>query len=179
MRSRQDIRPSQHSAAHTQTDDARLRELGYSKVLWRRVSAFGNFAISASIINFVAGISNSLQLPMNAGGPRVMVFGWIVVGAMVMLVGLSMAEIASAYPVAGAGYYWADKLARKHGKFYSGLAGWLNFFGLLGGIAATDMAVASFIGALVALQWNIALTALQLFGVYAAVLVCHGVLNAF
>jgi len=116
---------------------------------------------------------------MNAGGPRLMVFGWIGVGAMVMLVGLSMAEIASAYPVAGAGYYWADKLARKHGKFYSGLAGWLNFFGLLGGIAATDMAVSSFIGATVALQWGYVLSPWQLFAVYAGVLASHALLVAF
>ncbi|GAA2063651.1 amino acid permease [Catenulispora yoronensis] len=178
MRSKTGAVPGQRRATTGGADDARLAELGYNRVLWRRMSGFANFAISASIMAVVAGVANSIQLPMNAGGPRLMVFGWAGVGAMVMLVVLSMAEIASAYPVAGAGYYWADKLARKHGNFYSGLAGWLNFFGLLGGVAATDMAVTSFIGALVALQWNDTLTPAQLYVVYAAVLAIHAWLNA-
>lgn len=45
------------------------------------------------------------------GGPVVMVWGWLFVTACTCLVGLSMAELASAYPTAGAVYYWAYMVA--------------------------------------------------------------------
>jgi amino acid transporter len=40
-----------------------------------------------------------------------MTIGWPIVGILVILVGLSMAEVCSSYPTAGGLYYWAAKLA--------------------------------------------------------------------
>lgn len=47
------------------------------------------------------------------GGPIVMVWGWLFVTACTLLVSLSMAELASAYPTSAALYYWAYVVAPK------------------------------------------------------------------
>jgi amino acid transporter len=41
-----------------------------------------------------------------SGGPVSVVWGWIVVAIMNIIVALSMAEIVSAYPIAGGPYFW-------------------------------------------------------------------------
>lgn len=40
------------------------------------------------------------------GGPVAAVWGWVMVSVFTMLMALSMAEIASAYPLAGGPYFW-------------------------------------------------------------------------
>ena len=72
--------------------------MGYPRKLTRRFQAFDNFAISFTIINIISGIFSSFGFGLNAGGPRVLVFGWIGVSVMVLFIGAAMAEVASAYP---------------------------------------------------------------------------------
>ncbi|MDJ0342048.1 amino acid permease [Streptomyces sp. H10-C2] len=127
--------------------------MGYPRKLTRRFRAFDNFAISFTIINIIAGIFSSFGYGMGAGGPRVLVFGWIGVSVMVLFVGASMGEIASAYPTSGALYFSAGKLAKRHRGAWSWYTGWLNFVGQVGGTAATGYAAATFIQAFFAMQW--------------------------
>src|SRR5215467_6537042 len=96
------------------SDEARLAQLGYKQELHRRLSGFSNFAVSFSIISILAGAITSYGLAMNAGGPLDIVLGWLFVGIMVTLVALAMAEVASAYPTAGALYWWASNLAKRN-----------------------------------------------------------------
>jgi amino acid transporter len=134
-------------------DDATLHSMGYPRRLTRRFQLFDNFAISATIINVVAGIFSGFALGMGAGGPRSLIFGWIVVSGLVLCVGAAMAEIASAYPTSGALYYSAAKLAKRHKAAWSWYTGWLNFAGQIGGTAATDYAVAYFLQAFITMEW--------------------------
>lgn len=127
--------------------------MGYPRKLTRRFRAFDNFAISFTIINIISGIFSSFGFGMNAGGPRILVFGWIGVSVMVLFVGAAMAEIASAYPTSGALYFSAGKLAKRHRGAWSWYTGWLNFVGQVGGTAATGYAAATFIQAFLAMQW--------------------------
>ncbi|WP_225836644.1 amino acid permease [Streptomyces sp. NK08204] len=135
-------------------DDATLHAMGYPRKLTRRFKAFDNFAISFTIINILSGIFSSFGFGMNAGGPRILVFGWIGVSVMVLFIGAAMAEVASAYPTSGALYFSAGKLAKRHKGAWSWFTGWLNFVGQIGGTAATGYAAATFIQAFIALQWT-------------------------
>ncbi len=72
---------------------------------------FSNFAVSFTIISILSGGITTYYLGMVAGGPRVIIWGWLFVGGMVMLVGAGMAEVCSSFPTAGGLYYWAAKLA--------------------------------------------------------------------
>lgn len=66
-------------------DDATLHAMGYPRKLTRRFRAFDNFAISFTIINIISGIFSSFGFGMGAGGPHILVFGWIAVSIMVFL----------------------------------------------------------------------------------------------
>ncbi|MFI1868008.1 amino acid permease [Streptomyces jumonjinensis] len=134
-------------------DDATLHAMGYPRKLTRRFRGFDNFAISFTIINIISGIFSAFGFGMGAGGPLILVFGWIGVSVMVLFVGAAMGEIASAYPTSGALYFSAGKLARRHRGAWSWYTGWLNFVGQIGGTAATGYAAATFIQAFIVMQW--------------------------
>ncbi|MFF4959901.1 amino acid permease [Streptomyces sp. NPDC001222] len=161
-------------------DDATLHAMGYPRKLTRRFQAFDNFAISFTIINILSGIFSSFGFGMNAGGPRILVFGWIGVSVMVLFIGAAMAEVASAYPTSGALYFSAGKLARRHKGAWSWYTGWLNFVGQVGGTAATGYAAATFIQAFIALQWtSYRPTAHQTVLITALIIVLQGLANTY
>jgi len=153
--------------------------MGYPRKLTRRFRAFDNFAISFTIINIISGIFSAFGLGMAAGGPRVLVLGWIGVSVMVLLVGAAMGEIASAYPTSGALYFSAGKLAKRHSGAWSWYTGWLNFVGQVGGTAATDYAAATFIQAYLAMQWDYHPTLQRTVLITAAILLVHALLNTY
>jgi amino acid transporter len=128
-------KPSNVPAHELDEDTKRLHELGYAQELDRKMSGFSNFAISFTIISILSGCLTVYQYGLIHGGPPVMVWGWLLVGVMVIFAGLSMAEICSAYPTAGGLYYWSAKLAPgKSGAWWSWFTGWFN---LLGQVAVT------------------------------------------
>ncbi|MFG2383673.1 amino acid permease [Streptomyces avermitilis] len=161
-------------------DDATLHAMGYPRKLTRRFQAFDNFAISFTIINIISGIFSSFGFGMNAGGPRILVFGWIGVSVMVLFIGAAMAEVASAYPTSGALYFSAGKLAKRHKGAWSWYTGWLNFVGQVGGTAATGYAAATFIQAFIALQWSTyEPTAHQTVLITALIIALQGLANTY
>lgn len=134
-------------------DDVRLLQLGVRRSLSRRVSSFGNLAISAAIISPITGIMYGVPLVMMAGGPVLMVWGWLFCGLAVLAVGAAIAEINSLYPTSAGLYYSAGRLAKRHQAAWSWFTGWLNYAGQIGGTASADFAGAVFLQALIALQW--------------------------
>ena len=93
------------------SDEQRLHQMGYAQELHRGMSKFSNFAISFTIISILSGCLTLYSYGLNHGGPPVMIWGWAIVGLLVLFAGLSMAEICSAFPTAGGLYYWSAKLA--------------------------------------------------------------------
>lgn len=155
-------------------DDGLLRQLGYEPELSRRMSGFGNFAISLSVISVLSGCMTLFGFGMMTGGPAVMLWGWVIVGAMVMLVGASLAEVTSAYPTSGALFDMANRLGGPRWGWYTG---WLNLLGLLGAIAGIDYGCALFCGAFANLQWGFTPTPGTTMLTYLAILLLHAGLN--
>ena len=110
-------------------DVAKLHELGYAQELHRRMGGFSNFAVSFTIISVLSGCLTLYYFGMQEGGPVDIVWGWIIVGFFTLVVGLGMAEIASAYPTAGGLYYWSAKLAKRNPGAWSWFTGWFNLLG--------------------------------------------------
>ena len=99
------------------------------------MSRFSNFAISFTIISILSGCLTLYYFGLQHGGPPTMLWGWLLVGTLVLFAGLSMAEICSAFPTAGGLYYWAAKLAPGNSApVWSWFTGWFN---LLGQVAVT------------------------------------------
>ncbi|KAK9934677.1 hypothetical protein M0R45_021813 [Rubus argutus] len=108
------------------SDDSRLKQLGYKQELSRNLSAIANFSVTFSIVSVLTGLSTTLGISLTYGGPITMVYGWPVVGMLTLLVGLSMAEICSAYPTSGGLYFWSAKLCgNRWGPLASWLTGWV------------------------------------------------------
>ncbi len=118
------------------TDDERhLAELGYKQELNRTWSGFSNFAISFSIISILAGCFTTFGQAWNNGGPIAISWGWPIISTFILIIGLCMSELVSAYPTSGGIYWWASKLGGAKAGYYTG---WLNLIGLL----AVDASVA-------------------------------------
>jgi len=168
------------AASNKPTDDTRrLHELGYAQELARRMSGFSNFAVSFTIISILSGCLTLYGYGMSTGGPAAINIGWPLVGIMVTLVGLAMAEICSSYPTAGGLYYWSAKLAQTNGPIWSWYTGWFNLIGQVGITAGIDFGLALFVTAFLNLTIDVPATPGLTVGVYAVVLFAHGLLNTF
>ena len=132
--------------ANITDDERRLAELGYKQELNRSWSGFSNFAISFSIISILAGCFTTFAQGWNNGGPVAISLGWPLISAFIMIIGLCMSELASAYPTSGGIYWWAAKLGGAKAGFYTG---WLNLIGLLAVTASVGYGAASFLNVLI------------------------------
>ncbi len=165
---------SSHRSTGSRSDDLVLRELGYKQQLARRMTAFGNAGASFTVISILSGCMTMFGFGMATGGPAVMMWGWVAVGAMVLFVGAGLAEVTSAYPTSGALYFMAHKLGGRRWGWYTG---WLNLLGLVGAIAGIDYGCAQFISAFLNLQFDVAVSPGTTFVIFFAVLLLHAVLN--
>jgi amino acid transporter len=124
------------------TDEELLAELGYKQELSRSWSGFSNFAISFSIISILAGCFTTFFDGWNGGGPAAIAWGWPILAALILCIGLCLAELVSAYPTSGGIYWWASKLGGAKAGYYTG---WLNLIGLLAIVASVAYGCATFI----------------------------------
>lgn len=123
-------------------DERRLAELGYEQSLHRGWSGFQNFAISFTIISVLAGCFTTYGQAWNNGGPIAISWGWPIICALILTVAFSMSELASAYPTAGAIYWWSARLGSRKWGWYTG---WFNLIGLVGVVASVVYASAQFL----------------------------------
>ena len=161
------------------SDVETLHRMGYAQELRRRMSTFSNFAVSFTIISILSGCLTVYYLGMTNGGPSVITLGWPLVGIMVTLVGLAMAEVCSSYPTAGGLYYWAAKLGGKNSAGWSWFTGWFNLLGQVAVTAGIDFGLSFFADFLLNLLFSYPTTPVAIIAIYAVVLFLHGLLNTF
>ena len=156
-----------------------LHRMGYAQELLRKMGTFSNFAVSFTIISILSGCLTLYQYGMNTGGPAAMNIGWPVVGIMVILVGLAMAEVCSSYPTAGGLYYWAAKLGGDNSAGWSWFTGWFNLLGQVAVTAGIDFGLALFLDAFLNLTLGYPTTPPWIILLYGIALFLHGLLNTF
>jgi amino acid transporter len=142
-------------ADQVKRDEERLAEMGYRQELSRAWSGFTNFAISFTIISVLAGTFTNFAFAWLNGGPAFIAWGWPILGAIILMVAFSMAELTSAYPTAGGPYWWAHDLG---GKGWSWMTGWFNIVGLVGVVAGVGY------GAAIFLNFTLSLYTVDIFG---------------
>lgn len=105
----------------TSDDEHGLAQFGYKQRLDRSLGAFSSFAVSYGWVAILVGVSSLFYFGFGAGGPA---FFWVypVVGAVQLLTGLCLAEMAGQVPVAGSMYQWSKNLTRS--RFVPWFAGW-------------------------------------------------------
>lgn len=136
-----------------EADAATLHKMGYAQELSRRMSGFSNFAVAFSIICILAGGITSFQVGFCTGGGLTTILGWITGSIFALIVGCSMAQIASAYPTAGGLYHWSSILG---GRAWGWVTAWFNMLGLIFVIASVNVGVYNlFIGLILGNIFNI------------------------
>ena len=149
-------------------DAAQLERLGYAQELLRSMGGFSNFALSFSIISVLTGVFSTYKIAIQAGGPAGLGIGWPLVCAGTLFVALAMAELASAFPTAGALYHWSALLGGAG-------AGWMvaatNLVGQVAIVAAIDVACAKALGSTLSLGDGATLP------LFFAVLGTHAIIN--
>ena len=151
-------------------EETELGRLGYAQELLRRMGGFSSFAVSFSIISVLTGCITAYADAIGPGGPAALGLGWPIVSVGTVFVALAMAELASAFPTAGALYHWSALL---------GSAGWgwltaaTNLVGQVAIVAAIDYGCASELAATLGLTGRAPLFLL------AAILASHALVNAF
>jgi len=104
-----------------------------------------------------------------------------VVSFFTMFVALGMAEITSAHPTSGGPYFWAAMLAPTSGSaaFFSWITGWFNLLGQVAVTTGITFGCAGLISTLATVKSGFEPSAAKTVGIYAALLVSHGLINTF
>jgi len=119
-----------------------LHRLGYAQELFRTMGGFSNFAISFSIISILTGAIILYNYGLALGGPAANGLGWPLVTVFTLMIGATMAELASAYPTAGGLYYWASRLKSKDWGWWTA---WLNLGGQISIVAGINYSAAFYL----------------------------------
>lgn len=78
------------------------KSVGYAPVLYRGFTGVMSFSFCFVSVSVLPSLATTMSTGLTNGGPAVIVWGWIIVAALSVLSGASLAEICSAYPTAGA-----------------------------------------------------------------------------
>lgn len=120
------------------------KETGYKGALRRGLGFLSTSCLGFNTIAVMTGIAVAFGEGLSIGGPAVLIWGWIGAFALTLIVSLSMAEICSAYPMAGGVYHWtAQVVPRNIAAPASYVCGWCS---LLGGIMVTSLGCATVAG---------------------------------
>ena len=160
-------------------DEKHLAQLGYTQELHRSWSGFSNFAISFSIISILAGCFTSFGLGWNNGGPAAIAWGWPIVSLFILIIGLCMSELVSAFPTSGGIYWWAAKLGGPKAGYYTG---WLNLIGLIAILASVAYGCATFLDLTLGTfseGWLAGYSLTRTFELFVVILAISAIINIF
>ncbi|GAA6019636.1 hypothetical protein JCM10207_006950 [Rhodosporidiobolus poonsookiae] len=164
------------------SEDDRLAALGYKPEFAREFSNLSTLSFALSIMGVCSSVASTLNTPLLSGGPASVVWCWFIGCIMCMCLGVSIAEIVSAYPTNGGLYSASAYLVPKKYKATVGwTVGWLNLLGQVAGVASTEFGLAGMIlaAATISTDGEYVATAGHTVGVFCALLIGHGVLNSF
>jgi amino acid transporter len=130
------------------------QRFGIAPVLSRRMGRFAAITGPFNIISVPTGLLATASLAMGSGGPAGWWWAWALVSVFTMVVGVAISELASGVPTAAALYQFTHLLARpERAGRDSHRVGWLNFFGLSGGVASVAYGGAVSLQYLITMQW--------------------------
>lgn len=133
------------------------------------MGGFSSFAVSFSIISVLTGCITAYSDAIGPDGPAALGIGWPIVSAGTLFVAVAMAELASAFPTAGALYHWSALLG---GAGWGWLTAATNLVGQVAIVAAIDFGCASELAATLGLSTRAS------FWLLVAILASHALVNA-
>lgn len=119
-------------------DAATLHKFGYAQELGRRMSGFGNFALSFMIIGLFWAVCINIQQGFSTAGMIGITGIWLVGCVIAFATAASLGEISSAIPTAGGLYHWSSILG---GRGWGWGTAWINLLAYTFAVAGSDVAV--------------------------------------
>jgi amino acid permease len=105
--------------------DEVLEDMGYVPELIRTRSTFHVVFMPFVLASVPYGLATSLFYPLINGGPRTIIWGWVLVSAIIICVASSLGEITSVYPTAGGVKYQTFMLSPvRWRRLASWICGW-------------------------------------------------------
>ncbi|KAJ6103054.1 hypothetical protein N7486_005481 [Penicillium sp. IBT 16267x] len=150
------VKSVQASVSHTRSGSDGVFYGGVStsrssrKQLDRNFGSLSILSLSLTILSSWEAIANSFQSGLVNGGPAGLVWGMVlsIIGTMTLV--LSLAELASMCPLAGAQYHWTAVLAPPRIRaFTTWMQGWITVFGWQAALASICYLMATQIQAMV------------------------------
>lgn len=153
-------------------DKEALRKLGYIQELDRNMGVFSNFAISFSVISILTGLNSLYGYGLQHGGIT-SIWTFPIVGFFQIIVVMSLAEIASIYPVAGGVYKWTTIFTNKTLGWF---CGWISLIGWIACTAGIDYSLGQFLAAFLNIGKEDSKSILMLVG---AIVLIHSILSSY
>ncbi|EPB83006.1 hypothetical protein HMPREF1544_10236 [Mucor circinelloides 1006PhL] len=160
-----------------QTEEELLQSMGYKQEMNKTMSTVSNFAIAFGCCSILSGLTPLWGDAMLAAGSIAVIWGWILVSVFTFGVGLSLAEICSAYPITGGLYIWVSKLAPPEWvPIMCWLTGWCNW---LVAITSADLGLSQFIASIINISDpNNSPSIYWQYGIFVVIAVVHGIINS-
>ncbi|KAF7730266.1 hypothetical protein EC973_002509 [Apophysomyces ossiformis] len=167
-----------------------LASFGYKQEMNKTMSTISNFSIAFGCCSILSGLTPMWGDAMMSGGSIAIIWGWILVSVFTFGVGLSLAEICSAYPVTGGLYIWVSRLAPPEWvPIACWLTGWCNWLGLqrscnsnekrLVAITSADLGLAQFLSSVIGIKDpNYDAGIYWQYGIFLVIAVIHGLINS-
>ncbi|KAI9368769.1 amino acid/polyamine transporter I [Aspergillus egyptiacus] len=163
-------------------DTELLATLGYKQELRRHYSTLEVFAIAFSIMGLLPSIASTLSFSIPAGPVGMVWVWWFAASVFIFIVGLAMADLASAMPTTGGLYFWTHYYSGEKWKNpLSFVVGYSNTIGLIGGVCSIDYGFATMLLAIISIarDGNWSASRPILYGTYVGCVVVHGLIATF
>ncbi|KAL8292062.1 hypothetical protein RQP46_001528 [Phenoliferia psychrophenolica] len=169
-------------AASIDSDADDLARMGYKQEFKREFTNLSTISFAFSIMGLASSVATTLDTPLiYGGGPASVVWCWFLGSIMCFCLGMSIAEIVSAYPTNGGLYSASAYLVPQRYKAFVGwTVGWLNLLGQVAGVASTDFGLAKMIlaAATISTDGDYVAQNGHIVGTFIAILCIHGLLNS-
>ncbi|EJD42999.1 APC amino acid permease [Auricularia subglabra TFB-10046 SS5] len=169
------------SVSSSAVDDEDVIAGLYKPSFKREFTNLATISFAFSIMGMCSSIATTFNTPLTVGGPASATWCWILGASMCFTLGASIAEIVSAFPTSGGLYTASAQLCPPKQRAMTGyLIGWLNILGQIAGISSTEFGLSNMIWAAVSVGkgGNIEITQGKVVGLFAGLLVVHGILNS-
>ncbi|RCK67115.1 Choline transport protein [Candida viswanathii] len=143
---------NQHLLQEAQANLDLVAETGYKPELKRNYSVISLLGVGFGLTNSWFGVLGSLVAGISSGGPMVIIYGILIVAAFSTCIGITLSELASAYPNAAGQIYWAGKLAPTK---YSRISSYVTGLFLCVGSTFTTASIAISIATAVVGMWSL------------------------
>ncbi len=100
-----------HDHGHIDMDDIELKAQGYDRAMPRRFNLISLISMSYALLATWNGFGSAFGTGFTEASSAGSIWTLTIAGLMTAVTGIGMAELASAYPVAGAQYYWSYVVA--------------------------------------------------------------------